>query len=66
MTKSIDLFYSRGAICRDCNNHKRRQKYNDDDEHRLKLIKTASIFKHSKVIERHQINIDEQHRIGFR
>jgi len=64
--KTMDLFYSNNRlICRDCNNTKRRQKYNDDDEHRQKLIKMSSVFKHNKVIERQKIKEEEQNIIGF-
>jgi len=58
-------FYNRGKICRDCNNEKRRQKYNNDEEHRKKLIKMATEFKHGKVIMKQQIKQDKQNEIGI-
>jgi hypothetical protein len=41
--------------CKDCHNSIRREKYSIDDEHRKKLIKAASEFKHNKVVERANI-----------
>ena len=63
--KSIDKFYSRGAVCCDCNNIKRREKYKNDEDHRKKLIKIASVFKHEKVVERQKIKHEEQTKIGL-
>jgi hypothetical protein len=62
--KTIDKFYKRGAICCECNNSKRRQKYKNDDEYRKKLIKMASEFKHVKVVERQHLKEEEQNKIG--
>jgi hypothetical protein len=64
-TKSFDKFYTRGAICCDCNNFKRREKYKNDEDHRKKLIKKASDFKHEKVVERQKIKEEEKNKIGL-
>jgi hypothetical protein len=64
-TKDLDKFYKRGLICCECNNIIRRQKYKNDEEYRKKLIKKASDFKHSKVIERQKIKEEEQNKIGL-
>ena len=58
-------FYKRGKICCDCNNDKRREKYKNDEEHRKKLIKNATEFKHKKVIVRQKIREQEQNQIGI-
>lgn len=58
-------FYKRGKICCDCNNERRREKYKTDEEHRKKLIKKATDFKHEKVIARQKIKEHEQHQIGI-
>ena len=63
--KEQDKFYTRGTICRDCNNSKRRERYNEDEEHRKKLIKQASDFKHTKVINNQKLQAEEQLRIGL-
>jgi hypothetical protein len=63
--KQVQYFYTRGKICCDCNNEKRRQKYKNDDEYRIKLIKMATDFKHEKVIVRQQIREEEQNKIGI-
>jgi hypothetical protein len=62
---SIDEFYTRGSICRDCNNFKRRQKYKNDEQYRNNIIQQASSFKHKKVIERQNIQKEEQLLIGL-
>ena len=64
-TKLLEKFYNYGLICRDCNNYKRRQLYNENEEYRKKQIKLASEFKHNKVIKRQQIKQDEQLKIGL-
>ena len=51
-TKIGNLFIKNKTICKDCNNLKRRTTYKNDNEHRIKLIKMASDFKHNKVVER--------------
>lgn len=35
-------------ICKNCNNERRRNKYKENEEHRLRLIKMASEFKYNK------------------
>ena len=57
--KSIINFVKNRLICKDCNNSKRRNKYHTDENCRLKIIKQASIFKHNKVVERHQLKLEE-------
>ena len=63
--KKLEQFYKKGTICCDCNNYKRRQKYKNDEEHRKKLIKISSEFKHEKVIKRQKIKEEEQYKIGL-
>ena len=63
--KTVDNFYTRGAICCQCNNTKRREKYKNDEDHRKNLIKKASNFKHEKVIENQKIKAEEQNKIGI-
>jgi len=52
MVKELPYFDRSRKICRVCINEKRREKYSTDEEHRKKLIKQASDFKHNKVVER--------------
>jgi len=47
------------TICKECNNSQRRMKYQSDEEHRLKLIQQATVFKHCKVLERRQKKLEE-------
>lgn len=63
--KSLQDFYKNSTCCKDCHNLKRREKYNNNEEHRKKLIETATIFKHNKVIIRQQIKQEEQEKIGI-
>ena len=65
--KLIDCFHKKGnsSTCKDCHNNKRRQRYNTDDEHRIKLIKMASDFKAVKVIERRKVIEEQQIQIGL-
>jgi hypothetical protein len=63
--KNIINFYKDRAICIECNNFNRRQKYKNDEEHRKKLINKASEFKHKKVIENQKIKKDENDKIGL-
>jgi hypothetical protein len=58
-TKPLTEIVKDRIICKDCNNSKRRNKYSSDEEHRLKLIQQASVFKHNKVIERQQLKLEE-------
>ena len=53
--KTISEFHKGRIICCICINNKRKEKYNTDEEHRKKLIKNASEFKHNKVIERQKL-----------
>ena len=63
--KTLNNFYKRGSICSNCNNLKRRQRYNNDEEYRKKIIKMAIDFKHEKVIERLKIKEEQQNIIGL-
>ena len=58
-TKPLTEIVKNRTICKDCHNLKRRNKYSSDEEHRLKLIQQASVFKHNKVIERQKIKLEE-------
>lgn len=64
-TKTLDMFYSKGSICRECNNNKRKEKYKNNEEHRKKLIKQAAKFKHNKVLEKQKIREAKQKSIGI-
>ena len=63
--KTVDKFYTRGLICCECNNYKRRHKYKTDEDYRQKTIKMASTFKHEKAIERQNLKKEEQLTIGL-
>ena len=63
--KTIDKFYKRVSFCCECKNSIRRDKYKNDEEHRTKIIKMATDFKHKKVIERQKIKQEEQNKIGL-
>lgn len=58
-TKSLCDFVKKLNVCKDCNNLRRRSKYQNDEEHRLKMIRVASEFKHNKVIERQKTKLEE-------
>ncbi len=64
VVKTKEKFHE-NKICRDCNNSKRRLKYKNDEEHRKKIIKMASDFKHNKVIERQKIKEEQLNKIGL-
>jgi hypothetical protein len=64
LEKTISEFYKRGNICCKCNNEKRREKYKNNEEHRKKLIKLATDFKHNKLLEKQKIRQEEQDKIG--
>ena len=49
-TKPLSEIVKNRTICKDCNNSNRRNKYSSDEDHRLKLIQQASVFKHNKVV----------------
>ncbi len=58
-TKLLELFYSQGNICKDCNNERRRKKYSENEEYRKKLIKKATETKHNKVVQK-QKKLEEE------
>ena len=58
-TKPASSFNKRQNYCKDCNNEKRRTKYQNNEEHRLKMIKMASEFKHNKMLEKKKIKLEE-------
>lgn len=58
-TKLTSSFIKNRKICKDCNNEKRQTKYHTDEEYRLKAISQSLIFKHTKVIERNQLKLEE-------
>jgi len=58
-TKPLTEIVKNRIICKDCNNSNRRNKYSSDEEHRLKLIQQATVFKHNKVVERQKIKLEE-------
>ena len=58
-TKPLSEIVKNRTICKDCNNSNRRNKYSSDEDHRLKLIQQASVFKHNKVVERQQLKLEE-------
>lgn len=63
--KAIDQFYAHYSICCECNNAKRRLKYRSNEEHRKKLIQSATEFKHQKVLARQQKRQEEQLKLGL-
>ena len=65
VTKQACHFYKYGKTCCDCNNERRRLKYNNDEEYRKKLIHLATKFKHEKTIERQKLREEEQKTIGI-
>ena len=58
-TKLIPCFMKNRNTCNDCNNERRRIKYENDEEHRLKLIQSATVFKQGKIAERKKAKLDE-------
>lgn len=58
-TKPISNFIKNRNICCDCNNNKRRMLYTNDEEHRKKLIQSASNFKSKKIIEKNKKKEEE-------
>lgn len=38
-------------LCKDCNNENRRNRYLNDENYRLKAIKSATLFKQNKLIK---------------
>jgi hypothetical protein len=61
--KVVSLFVGGRTICKDCNNQRRRDKYNSDEEHRTKLIQAATDFKHAKVLKRQEEKEIEQKKL---
>jgi hypothetical protein len=59
------LKYNDNKELRDKRNEKRKEKYKTDEEHRKKLIKHASEFKHNKVIEKQKLKEEENLKIGL-
>ncbi len=64
-TKASDMFYTTGNICKDCNNQRRRNKYKNNEEHRIKAIQQATEFKKQKVLIRQQKLKEYQEEIGL-
>jgi hypothetical protein len=68
-TKKVDEFLKNRTICKDCNNEMRRQKYNNNEEYRKKVIQKSSSFKTEKakvkreVQKQNQIDIGENNKI---
>jgi hypothetical protein len=58
-SKILSLFIKNRNICKDCNNNKRKEKYKTDEEHRIKIIKQVTTFKHNKVIEKQKLKETE-------
>jgi hypothetical protein len=63
--KEPEKFYGRGLVCRECNNSKRREKYNNDEAYRKQAIISASKFKHEKILQKQKIQEEEQIQIGL-
>lgn len=67
--KEYDKFLKNRTICKDCNNEMRRQKYNNNEEYRKKVIQKSSSFKTEKakvkreVQKQNQIDIGENNKI---
>lgn len=57
--------YNNNEELRNFKNEKRRIKYQEDEEHRKKLIKIASDYKHNKVVLNQQLKAEEHEKIGF-
>lgn len=58
-TKLSISFMTNRPTCRDCHNAKRQHKYQTNEDHRLELIKTVTLYKHNKVIERRAAKLEE-------
>jgi hypothetical protein len=56
-----ELLKHNKKICKNCNNEQRRNRYNQDAEHREKLIIQSTIHKQKKIIERRQ---EKELRLG--
>jgi uncharacterized protein (DUF983 family) len=55
--KPMGDFIRNRNICKSCNNENRRNLYQNNEEHRSKMIKAVIEFKHAKVIERREIKL---------
>ena len=58
-SKPLTSFNKGRNSCKDCCNEKRRSRYQTDEEHRQKAIKSASDFKQVKAAERRQQKLEE-------
>ena len=58
--KNTSDFIKNRNICKLCNNEHRRNKYVSDEDHRKKLIETATIFKKRKSVERATVREETQ------
>lgn len=65
ITKALSLCLTTHNVCKNCNNEKRRNKYKENQEHRLKLIKLATNFKKQKLEIRKQEKEEYQQLIGI-
>ncbi len=63
--KPMSSFNKNRAKCKDCCNECRRKTYEENEEHRKKLIQQALAFKHNKVLERQKVRLEEQIRMGI-
>jgi hypothetical protein len=63
--KPMSFFNKNRIMCKDCCNICRRQLYDENEEHRKKLIQQALTFKHNKVLERQKVRLEEQTRMGL-
>jgi hypothetical protein len=61
----VTEFIKNRNICKDCNNNKRKHKYQTDEVHRVQLIQQATTFKTNKRIERQDIEKLHQEIIGI-
>ena len=57
--KTIACFYSKGGVCRDCHNLRRRTKYQNDEEYRKKAIQTAIKVKQDKALVKQKIREED-------
>jgi hypothetical protein len=65
IVKTVASFYSKGGVCRDCHNLRRRTKYQNDEEYRKKAIQTAIKVKQEKALVKQKIKEEEQLKIGI-
>jgi len=65
--KTTEMFYlhTNKNVCKDCNNMRRRIRYNNDKEYREKCIKTTIEHKHKKVLIRQEELQRKQEEIGI-